>query len=596
MQGERMTKRSRSLSLRRSVCVVLLTLFVALFTPLTSANGQTQNQSKPNFCGFGMSACACTEQLIGANDNEELIPPDSNPKKEDGSAYELVPTTSVDVNGKNAGTIIFVEGWSKTPEEILNEAVALLNPGQKRMWEHLRTGGTSPKWLPWMDLVHFRSSGKLQGPFEYVIHSDPTSGKAITSRYMVLRWGPKNCFFRLEKGASKPQMRLDFCIANSWLNGDPSGQLRYYLNTYDPTLVVGAMDFVVGFTPFLGSADLIFNQGTIEKARNGQLDAAADLTGSIAGDLFLLAKAAKLSALYKSNKFVQASAVSLGAASVVFTGGYLWSQSDWGSGDYGRAAFMGVDVAMMLLDRDARQFITQFSKRELFKRKKPAAAPLTCGPTCNTPNAAGVDIDPKKDTLVVIKEKAECLTCDLDLFPDLREAGKRTLQDPLPFNDLKLTASAVEIPTKIQIPINDSVMKQLKPTSAELVKPKSGRNWSRAEFELDIKQNWSELLDDKFVKSLDPAPPPEAKKKLMPYFHEDPSCKHPSNWRLNLEIGKSTFVGLKPEAGLPASLKGVEWIRKKDYDAIISKVKQGEASDYELRLLERAHFVPAGGH
>jgi hypothetical protein len=596
MRGERMTKRYRSLSRRRSLDAVLILLLVALFTANTSAYAQAQGQSKPNFCGFGMSACACTEQLIGANDNEELTPPDSDPKKDDGNEYELVPTTSVDINGKNAGSIVFVEGWSKTPDEILNEAVALLNPGQKRMWEHLRTGGASPKWLPWVDLVQFRSSGKLQGPFEYVIASDPTSGKAITSRHMVLKWGPKNCFFRLEEGASKPQFRLDFCISNSWMNGDPRKQLEYYLNTIDPTLLVGAMDFVVAFAPFLGSADLIFNQETIEKARNGQLDAAADLAGSLAGDLFLVAKAAKLSPLYKSNKFVQASAVSLGAASVVFTGGYLWSQSDWGGGDYGQAAFMGVDVAMMLLDRDTRQFITQFSKREFFQRKKPAAAPLTCGPKCDLPNAAGVDIDPKKDTFVVIKEKAECPTCDLDLFPNLREPGERTVNDQLPFNDLKLTASAIEIPHKIPVPFADSIMKELKATYAELVKPKSGRNWSRAEYELDIKQNWTELLDNKFVQSFDPLPPPAAKKKLIPYFHEDPSCKHPSNWRLNLEIGKSTFVGLKPVTGAASTLKGVEWIRKNDYDAIIRKVKQGDASDFELQLLERAHFVPTAGH
>ena len=398
--------RERSISLTDFFAVAFLLFVSCLCAP--DFDAYAQGQSKPNFCGSGTSTCSCTEQLISANDNEEIVPPDSDPKGEDGMEYELVPASSAEVNGKNAGSLVIVEGWSKSPDEILADAISLLNPGQKRMYEHLRSGGTSPAWLPWADLVQFQSSRKLQGPFEYLTPSESDSTNLITSRYMVLKWGPKNCFFRLEDGASKPQMRLDFCISNTWRNGDPRQQLYYYLTTYDKSIQAGVLDFVVGFTPFLGSADLIFNQETIQKAMRGELDAAADLTGSVAGDLFVLAKALKLTNLFKGSKIVQGVAISSGASSVIFTGGYLWSNSDWGGAEYGRAAFMGVEIALMLLDKDARQFIAQYSKREFFKRKKPAGAPLACAQVCDSPNTRLAKIEPATAPAPAIKAISAC--------------------------------------------------------------------------------------------------------------------------------------------------------------------------------------------
>jgi hypothetical protein len=85
------------------------------------------------------------------------------------------------------------------------------------------------------------------------------------------------------------------------------------------------------------------------------------------------------------------------------------------AGDYGQAAFAGIQLISLILDRPAQDLIARFFKRRFFKVPIPATKCTTCGPMCDTPNGEllDVDIDLQKDSLKDVVTQASCTNCQI---------------------------------------------------------------------------------------------------------------------------------------------------------------------------------------
>lgn len=384
--------------------------------------------------GSCSTTCGCTENYTYSRDGEEKLPLDGKPTKDDGTEFQVVEVGAPNPNAKASGSIAVVEQWSKTPDEILQIEVSKLDEPRKRLYEFLTEGKGTGDTIDERSLLSLGSlvSGPYSGPGRLIPDPRvPTGQSYYTPKLYALRLGSKNCFFETgferhlmpgtwtERPYSDPpnypyirRSILRACIPRTWLRGNVSDQITSYFSDGDYSAAIGIMDFVVGATPFLGTADLIVNQGVLTQVFKGDLESIGNVCGSLSGDIFIAAKAIKaVSGAAKAAKILQVATYSTGAGSVVFTGGYLWSKASEGGlqpFDYGRAALLGIEVVGLITDREAKAIIKGYTSRRYFTRKKPDVAPLTCGPHCVQANKDATPINLKDDLLPVTSAVSRC--------------------------------------------------------------------------------------------------------------------------------------------------------------------------------------------
>lgn len=380
------------------------------------------------------NTCACTEKYTYSHDGEEQLPTDGQPKTEEGKEFQIEETSSPSPNASTSASVAVVEQWSMTPDEILQLELGKLSHPQKRLYEFLTDGKGVGDTIDQVSLLAL--TNLVSGPYSLSLRFIPYPNEVGQVGYIptiyALKLGAKTCFFETgfersgkpgtwteikppEEPRNYPYIKraiLRACIPASWMSGDIRAQVRAYFFNGDHSTAIGIMDFVVGATPFLGTADLVFNQGVLTQVFKGDLEAMSNICGSVSGDLFIAAKALKaIRGAAGVAKIVQVGAYSTGAGSVVFTGGYLWSKaSDQGLQpfDYGRAALLGLQVVGLITDRDSQTILKSFVTRRYFTRKKPDVAPLTCGPRCVQANKDATPINLKVDLLPVTSAVSRC--------------------------------------------------------------------------------------------------------------------------------------------------------------------------------------------
>lgn len=405
--------------------------------------------------GSCSTTCGCTENFTYSRDGEEKLPLDGQPTKDDGTEFQVVEVGAPNPNAKESRSIAVVEQWSKTPDEILQIELGKLDDPRKRLYEFLTEGKGSGDTIDERSLLSLGSliSGPHFGPGRMIPDPRVPNGMSYyTPTFYALRLGSKNCFF--ETGFERHQMPgtwterptwdppnypyirrsiLRACVPQTWLRGNIPNQIKSYFSDGDYSAAIGLMDFVVGATPFLGTADLIVNQGVLTQVFKGDLESIGNVCGSLSGDIFIAAKALKaVSGAANAVKILQVATYSTGAGSVVFTGGYLWSKASDGGlqpFDYGRAALLGLEVVGLITDRDAKAIIKGYTSRRFFARKKPDVAPLTCGPHCVQANKDATPINLKEDPLPVTSAVSRCTAMACKAPPPAQALDGLTLKD-----------------------------------------------------------------------------------------------------------------------------------------------------------------------
>jgi hypothetical protein len=379
-------------------------------------------------------ACDCTTYVkINQGDREERCPSDADPSKDTGSDYEVREISDPGFPDPDDSAVTMIaEIWDRDPNQILAELLrSQLNDAQRALYEMILT---KSQFFPSRHWCGFPANGPASGP--YFNPGNPHGW------FWALDLGSKTCFFQdgwykrrssgtwtseiipyplgcnSDQPPDKWHSKVVFCVPRSWLNGDKRRQLAEHNDEDSSTFL---LDYVVGFAPFLSTADLIFNQGVLRQAFvNGDCSAAASLLGSAAGDLAVFGKMlAKISALSKTATMIQGASYVSGGGSVIFTGGYLahkGATSQWDGTDYGQAAFMGLEIVGLILDKPAQQLVKGFVHRRFFKAKAPAAKPLACGPKCSEPSQLPPDLDVVEDSIPTIKAATQCnRTCPVGL-------------------------------------------------------------------------------------------------------------------------------------------------------------------------------------
>ena len=425
-----MAAMTRSLTIRLRGALIHALFLVSLLCA-TVAHDASAQLSPGGSCS---TTCACTENYMYSRDGDEKLPLDDQPTKEDGTDFKVVEVGAPSVNAKASGSIAVVEQWSSTPDEILQIEVGKLDEPRKRLFEFLTQGKGVGDTINEQSLLSLR--GLIRGPYQgkgrFIPDTTVEGGMVYyTPKLYALKLGSKSCFF--ETGFERSQMPgtwterptsnpggnpyirrsiLRACVPQSWMGGDVPAQIKSYFFQEDYSTAIGIMDFVVGATPFLGTADLIVNQGVLTQVLKGDLESIGNVCGSLSGDIFIAAKALKaVSGATKAVKILQVATYSTGTGSVVFTGGYLWSKASDGGlqpFDYGRAALLGIQVVGLITDRDAQAIIKGYTSRRYFTRKKPDVAPLTCGPHCVQANKDATPINLKDDLLPVTSSVSRC--------------------------------------------------------------------------------------------------------------------------------------------------------------------------------------------
>lgn len=174
------------------------------------------------------------------------------------------------------------------------------------------------------------------------------------------------------------------CIPLAWEPAlSPAERLQeiLYLKS-DPNAAIDVglfvLDFAVGMTPFLGTADQVAQDW--DKLKELDPAAVAMCLGSAAGDAAVVGKLSQLikgaNAASKFGKAVTATSFAAGAGSVAAgaTSLYLQNRDDWKEGStWGRAAFFGIQAISLITDKDAHKIIAPHIERIALKAKMPQA-------------------------------------------------------------------------------------------------------------------------------------------------------------------------------------------------------------------------------
>jgi hypothetical protein len=391
-----------------------------------------------NFLGTCGNPCDCVESTMNnKGDNDEKFPVDDNPKGDDGSDYQLVSASlPVLLDPGQAKATIVVEKYLKTPDEMFYDLFASLSTEAKILFRFIESQRSFGPWhhLPrsqnktfWRNLI---DQGLAEGPFP--------SGKVNGASYTAVVLGTRRCFFGslllgelLFSGEPAP---LAFCVPKSWQDNNPQKQLQTYLDNGSALqIAVGVLDAVVGMTPILGTADLIFNQKILSDVFEGRMDQIANLCGSVAGDFAVVGKVlSKIKSSVRTAKIVQVASFSSGCGSVVFNGGYLWNKAKeegWDSGDYGKAAFTSIELISLILEKPMRELLKDSVHTEIYERPKPAAHCLACDAACPAGSKANAPISIEPESLLPnLIRSAQCKRCN-SVIPTNVITRERFLED-----------------------------------------------------------------------------------------------------------------------------------------------------------------------
>jgi len=403
--------------------VLAIAISLAGLLSVTFADGASAQKLTGD--GICPTACGCIEKYTYDRDNEEKLPIDGDSGKELGSEFAISRNYSFKKPDPYTPTnFAVVEEWSKDLPEILEQEKKKLN-GPKAvlydfLWEKKQT----------INLFALKGlGGMVEGPFNGPrrageVSLDPTgtvSQKWYIPKLYVLKLGrggtKQHCF--LEEGFERyqrpntwttdyiqlppnepnqyiPSAKLLRCVPAKYLVEDIREQIEYLFFDNDFSAEIYALDFVVGITPILGTADLLY-QGYLKKTLDGDLEAGATMCGSLASDLFIVGKALKgINAAAKTAKIIQVASYSAGAGSIIFTGGALWHKSyetELTAWDYGRQALLGLEVLALVTDQDLKTILKPYINRSIWTRKRPPSSVLACGPVCEQPNPVARSID-----------------------------------------------------------------------------------------------------------------------------------------------------------------------------------------------------------
>lgn len=423
MKREILKKRVGSL-VNRGFTKRFLVLFALLFIFAIPAFGQVADVL--GVCG---KLCSCINNFMINNDGVEVLPRDGDSQSEDSSEFKTV-AFSGSASSEESATYAIFEAYRMTPEEIFQEEYKNLSKGKKEIVDHLfdgekislQEGSPIPEHL-WAHLV---SLGLAYGPF-FNAYNDWYS-------YYALTLDQKTCFFKRgcwkkNKSIFRPQdgeewvcrrngrydpkeprsetfkgtsALLEFCVPTEWLHDDTKSDLEriidQFLTYQEQPDGTGEIDFFVAMTPFLGTADLLKNQGVYKELVNGNYDRLPEVACSMSGDLFVAANGLRLmGGAARTAKVLHYAGLVAGCGSVMGTGHFLYSKDQWQAADYGKSAFLGLEVIGLLSQTKLPEILKKYRTLTAFRRKNPETLCTGCGPKCDLPNEVTVNLD--KQTL-----------------------------------------------------------------------------------------------------------------------------------------------------------------------------------------------------
>lgn len=376
------------------------------------------------------SCCCCLEQHIRNYDGGNVPKwfPDADPL--DGAReprdYEIKELTGSDlenaeIDPNESALTGVVDAWDMTPQEIFEAEYAKLKPGEQWLVDRVIEGnGRAPSRIPkeaikgsttlpvFKDLTTTRKLSLVDvflynpNPPQFI----PDGPAPVMTAWYELRHGQKSCYYRCAKNRDlgaiaspgdwlcRENLQLFMCIEPLYYRPDLSPaerlhEILYLKSNPNAAIDVGlfVLDFAVGMTPFLGTADQVAQDW--DKLKELDPAAVGMCLGSAAGDAAVVGKLSQLikgaNAASKFGKAVTVTSYAAGAGSVAAgaTSLYLQNRNDWKEGStWGRAAFFGIQAIGLITDRDAHRIIAPHIKRIALKAKMPqawAACKSGCG-------------------------------------------------------------------------------------------------------------------------------------------------------------------------------------------------------------------------
>lgn len=367
------------------------------------------------------SCCCCLEQHIrnydGGNVPNWFLDADPLDGAREPRDYEIKELTGSDlenaeIDPNESELTGVVDAWDMTPQEIFEAEYAKLKTlGEQWLVDRIIDSNGPPAAIPKVGYGYRNNTDypiysdlKERGLLQYVdtdyYQFQEYGGPSIVWYGLKLR--NSMCFYSCSYAYSSTEQsdgwmcqsspRLWKCISNKWMTTltTPSERLREARSAHGNEAIemgVFVLDFAVGMTPFLGTADQVAQDW--DKLKELDPAAVGMCLGGAAGDVVIVGKLSQLikgaNAASKFGKAVTVTSYAAGAGSVAAgaTSLYLQNRGDWKEGStWGRAAFFGIQAIGLITDRDAHRIIAPHIKRIALKAKMPqalAACKSGCG-------------------------------------------------------------------------------------------------------------------------------------------------------------------------------------------------------------------------
>ena len=366
------------------------------------------------------SCCCCLEQHIrnydGGNVPNWFLDADPLDGAREPRDYEIKELTGSDlenaeIDPNESALTGVVDAWDMTPQEIFEAEYAKLKLGEQWLVDRVIEGnGQAPSRIPqeaikgsttlpvFKDLTTTR---KLSSVDVFLYNPNPPEWfpdgpPPVMTAWYELKLGQKRCYYRCAKNRDlgaiaspgdwlcKENLQLFMCIPLAWepalFPAERLQEILYLKSDPNAAIDVGlfVLDFAVGMTPFLGTADQVAQDW--DKLKELDPAAVGMCLGGAAGDVVIVGKLSQLikgaNAASKFGKAVTVTSYAAGAGSVAAgaTSLYLQNRDDWKEGStWGRAAFFGIQAIGLITDRDAHRIIAPHIKRIALKAKMPQA-------------------------------------------------------------------------------------------------------------------------------------------------------------------------------------------------------------------------------
>lgn len=350
---------------------ILFGIIIIIITPyLSGADGACPTDDSLRSCNPETGVCAtCLSK--GSNcqeiENEEIIPTDGNRR------------------------IAIIETVDKKAAE--KELLETLTPNEKMFYDLLNGSKTFISKDDIQNVINTHNFPENLRIYNWSYSGEvpeTLNGKVYYNDFIIIEYQQSNSHRRifLRKdylGVSGFSYKIDFDVPMTWMNGDIERQFLEHFNNPNNQQgsAIGAIDFAVALTPFLGTADLIVNQGDFKGA-------CLSATGDLLWGLKLISSAVKVGKAAKVTVLVTSCTADL---YVVGTAGVKLYNNELTAFEAGDAtlSLIGLILAGRDLKIEVSDIIANHKTKKIITETKPDASCQVCKAAgCRLPNTHDV--------------------------------------------------------------------------------------------------------------------------------------------------------------------------------------------------------------